>query len=145
MFTYAGLAKKYADLNHDIVARFNKSKDAKLRKVLTDSAELTTDSNKVYTDLAVKMNLSADSVPVSVHFTEFSNADNKVTLAGSITNQTGADKTYALKVDFLDHKGNVVATQQASVGPVAGHGSGTFTVTVTAPGITAFRYAPLVP
>ncbi len=143
VFTYAGLAKKFADLNHDIVARFNKTKDVKLRKILTDSATLTTDSNRVYTDLAVKTNVAMDSVPVAVRFSQFSNVDNKVTLVGSIDNRTGADKTYTVKVDFLDNKGNVVASQQTTVGPVAGHGSGSFTVSVTAPGITAFRYAPL--
>jgi tetratricopeptide (TPR) repeat protein len=143
VFTYAGLAKKFADLNHSIVARFNKTKDAKLKKVLTDSAALTTDSNKVYTDLAVKTNLAMDSVPVLIHFSQFSDVANKVTLAGSISNRTDGAKTYTLKVDFLDDKGGVVTSQQATVGPVAGHGSGSFSVTATAPGITAFRYAPL--
>ncbi|HVA57524.1 MAG: tetratricopeptide repeat protein [Gemmatimonadaceae bacterium] len=143
VFTYAGLAKKFADLNHSIVARYNKSKDAKLRKVLTDSAALTTDSNKVYTDLAVNTNLASDSLPVMVRFSQFSNVDNKVTLAGTINNRTDAAKTYTLKVDFLDNKGNVVASQQATVGPVAGHGSGPFSVTAAGVGITAFRYAPL--
>ncbi len=141
--TYAGLAKKFADLNKDIVARYAKAKGAKLKKQLTDSAALTTDSNRVYTDLAVKANASADSMPVVVAFNEFSNASDKVTLGGTITNHTATAQTYTMKVDFLDNKGAVVTSQQQVVGPVAPQSAGQFSITVTAPGITAFKYAPL--
>lgn len=143
VLTYAGLAKKYADLNKDIVTRFAKTKSAKEKKVLTDSAALTTDSNRVYTDLAVKANARADSMPVVVSFTEFSNVNNKVTLGGTIANNTGAEHTYTLKVDFLDTSGAVVASQQATVGPLPANTAGKFSVTSTAPGIAAFKYAPL--
>ena len=143
VLAYAGLAKKYADLNKDIVTRFQKAKAAAVKKVLTDSAALTTDSNRVYTEKAVAANAKADSMPVVVSFTEFSNVNNKVTLAGSIANQTAAEQTYTLKVDFLDKGGNVVASQTATVGPVAAKTAGRFSVTATAPGIAAFRYAPL--
>ncbi len=139
--TYAGIAKKFADLNKDIVARYAKTKSAKLKKVLTDSAALTTDSNRVYTDLAVKAN--SDTLPALVSFTEFSNVDSKVTLGGTITNNTATAKTYTMKVDFLDKSGAVVASQQQPVGPVAPQSTGQFSVTVTAPGVAAFRYAPL--
>ncbi|MGH7670042.1 MAG: hypothetical protein ACRENQ_11180, partial [Gemmatimonadaceae bacterium] len=141
--TYAGLAKQFADLNRDIVARYAKTKNAQLKKVLTDSASLTTDSNRVYTDLAVKANARADSMPVVVSFTEFSDVDNKATLGGTIANNTQSAKTYTMKVDFLDKTGAVVASQQQVVGPVAPQMAGKFSVTVTAPGITAFKYAPL--
>ncbi|HVB30277.1 MAG TPA: FxLYD domain-containing protein [Gemmatimonadaceae bacterium] len=141
--TYAGLAKKYGDMNRDIVTRFAKTKDAKLKKVLTDSATITADSNRFYTDLAVKANIATDSMPVRVRFSEFSDVANKVTLAGVIENNTASDKTFTLKVDFLDKDGKVVASQQTTVGPVSGQSTGQFSMTVTAPGITAFKYAPL--
>ncbi len=141
--TYAGLAKRYADLNKDIVARYAKAKGAALKKVLTDSAALTTDSNRVYTDLAVKANARADSMPVVVAFTEFSNTNDKVTLGGTIANHSQTEKTYTMKVDFLDKTGAVVASQQQTVGPVAPGTAGQFSVTTTGPGITAFKYAPL--
>lgn len=141
--TYAGLAKKYADLNKGIVARYKASKNAKLKQALTDSASLTTDSNSVYTELAVKANVRADSAPVIVAFTEFSNAGDKVTLAGTISNNTTSDKTYTMKVDFLDKNGGVVASQQQTVGPVPGQAQGRFSFTASAPGIAAFKYAPL--
>lgn len=141
--TYAGIAKRYADLNKDIVARYAKAKGAALKKVLTDSAALTTDSNRVYTDLAVKANAASDSMPEVVAFTEFSNVNDKVTLGGTITNHSTTAKTYTMKVDFLDKTGAVVASQQQTVGPVAPGAAGQFSVTATAPGITAFKYAPL--
>ncbi len=97
----------------------------------------------MYTDLAVKANASADSMPVVVAFTEFSNASDKVTLGGTITNHTATAQTYTMKVDFLDNKGAVVTSQQQVVGPVAPQSAGQFSITVTAPGITAFKYAPL--
>ncbi len=143
VFTYAGIAKHFGDLNHDIVARYAKTKNAKLRKALADSATLTTDSNRVYTQMAVDANAAADSMPVTVHFSQFSHANGKATLAGTISNGTGADKTYTLKVEFLDDKGNVVASQTATVGPVAARGTGQFSLSAAGAGIAAFRYAPL--
>ncbi|HVZ77951.1 MAG TPA: tetratricopeptide repeat protein [Gemmatimonadaceae bacterium] len=143
MLAYAGLAKEYGAANKDLVARFNKTKDAKLKKAILDSATLTADSNKVYTDLAVKLNASADSQPVKVTFNEFSNVNNKVTLAGTIENNSTTDKTFTIKVDFLDKSGATVTSQSATVGPVPGQGAGKFSITVTAPNISAFKYAPI--
>jgi tetratricopeptide (TPR) repeat protein len=143
VLTYAGLAKKFANLNKDIVARYAKAKTAKLKKELTDSAALTTDSNRVYTDLAVKANTQADSAAVTVAFTEFSDANDKVTLGGTIANHTSGDQTYTIKVDFLDKSGGVVVSQQQAVGPVPPNTAGKFSLTATGPGIVAFRYAPL--
>ena len=145
VYTYAGLAKMFADSNKSVVARYAKSKSPKVKQILTDSASLTTDSNRVYTDLALKANSAADSMPVLVTFSQFSNVDNAVTLTGSIENKTDASKTYTMKVDFLDKTGAVVVSQTATVGPVASKASGRFSVTATAPGIMAFKYAPLTP
>ncbi len=143
VFTYAGIAKNFADLNHDEAARFAKTKSPALKKILSDSAKLTTDSNRVYTQMAVDANARADSLPVVVRFSQFSHDGAKATLAGTISNNTDAAKTYTLKVDFLDTKGNVVASQTASVGPVNAHGIGQFSVTASGAGIAAFKYAPL--
>ncbi|MDE3216855.1 MAG: FxLYD domain-containing protein, partial [Gemmatimonadota bacterium] len=120
-----------------------KARDVALRKALSDSATLTTDSNRVYTQMAVDANAAADSMPVTVHFTQFSHVNGKVTLAGTISNGTAADKSYTLKVDFLDDKGNVVVSQTATVGPVAAHGTGQFSLSAAGATIAAFRYAPL--
>lgn len=143
LFTYAGMAKKFADLNHDIVARFKQSKDQKLKRVLSDSATLTTDSNRVYTELAVNVNTGMDSIPVLVTFSQFSSQGDSVTLKGTIANHTADAKTYTLKVDFLDHTGAVVVSDSTTVGPVSGNGSGEFALKASGAGITAFRYAPV--
>jgi tetratricopeptide (TPR) repeat protein len=143
VLAYAGVAKKYADLNKDIVAPYQKAKAASVKKVLTDSAALTTDSNRVYTERAVEANSKADSMPVVVSFTEFSDVNDKATLAGTIANHTATEKTYTMKVDFLDKSGNVIASQTQTVGPVAPQTAGKFSISATAPGIAAFKYAPL--
>ena len=145
MFTlaYAGIAKHFANLNKDIVTRFKTAKSATLKKTLTDSAAITADSNRVYTELAVTSNAKADSVPVIVTFTEFSNVNGQAVLGGTIANQTSSDKTYNLKVDFLDKAGNVVASATQTVGPLPAQTIGRFSVTAAGQGITAFKYAPI--
>ena len=52
-------------------------------------------------------------------------------------------RTYTLKFEFLDNTGKVVASQEATVGPVQPGESKTFSVTVEQPGIVAYRYAPI--
>ena len=82
-------------------------------------------------------------MPARIAFTEFTPTDAKASLGGSITNQGDAARTFAVKVEFLDKTGHVVATQDVSVGPVQPKSSGTFSVTGTGAGIVAFRYQPL--
>ena len=145
VFVYGGIGQRWAEANKAIVARFNASKatETALRKTLTDSATITADSNRFYIAIAVDLNTQQDSQFVKVNFTEFTNVGDKVTLGGSIMNNSAAPKTFPMSVEFLDKTGKVVATQQASVGPVAPQSSGRFTVTATAPGIVAFKYAKL--
>jgi tetratricopeptide (TPR) repeat protein len=143
VFAYGGLGGHFADLNKDIVARYNASKDVKLKKVLADSNTVTLDSNKYYVGLAVDLLAKQDSLPAKVRITEFSNLNDKVTFSGSIVNATTVEKTYVMAVDFLDKTGKVVVSQQANVGPVAPGGSGKFSITTTTPGIAAFKYARL--
>ena len=49
-----------------------------------------------------------------------------------------------MKVDFVDLSGKAMASQTATVGPVAAGQSGRFRVSAAGAGIAAFRYAPLV-
>lgn len=143
VLTYAGLATHFQHLNNAYVTQYQKAKSAKVKAALTDSAAMTADSNTYYSHKAVETNIRADSVPVLVSFTQFSNVQDTVTLAGTIENNTPASQTYTMKVDFLDATGTVVASQSQTVGPVGSKEAGRFSVTVTAPGITAFKYAPL--
>jgi len=142
-FAYAGIQKRLMAANRDYGKKANASTNAAKKKALIDSARFSGDSIKAITDLALKYNVMADSLPVKVSFTEFTPNEEKVTIGGSIMNNTDATKSYTMKVDFLDKDGKVVTSQQASVGPVNGKQSGRFSMSVTGKGIVAFKYAPV--
>lgn len=157
MFGYGALQKLYGAKEKDLEAkaralgqRANTSKSSAAIKAAVDSAarlnapiKAYQDSTKMYVDSALKYNALITSLPAKVAFTEFTPGDAKTTLAGTVTNQTNAARSFALKLEFLDKTGNVVATQDVSVGPVQPHESGTFSATAPAPGVVAFRYAPI--
>jgi tetratricopeptide (TPR) repeat protein len=102
-----------------------------------------TAQHKAYNDSTVKYYERSEKLPVNVTFSEFTTGETKTTLAGSVENRSDAQKSYTIKFEFLDKSGNVVATKEATVGPVAPKGRGQFRVTVDAPNIAAFRYPPL--
>jgi len=105
------------------------AKDAKVKKAAQDTL--------------LKHLIKSDSMPVRVAFSEFRHAGSKHTLKGSVENRGKAPGNYTLKVEFVDKAGNVVATQEAVVGPVNPKESKPFTVEVDKSGIVAFRYAPI--
>ena len=139
-FAYAGIQKRLMAANRDYGKRANATTNAAKKKALIDSARVSGDSIKTVTDLALKYNVMADSLPVKVAFSEFTPTEEKATIGGSITNNTDATKSYTLKVDFLDKDGKVVTSQQGNVGPVNGKQSGRFTLTAAGKGIAAFKY-----
>ena len=86
----------------------------------------------------------AQDMPHRVAFTEFSKTATGSTVAGTIENRSDAEKSYVLKIEFLDRTGAVVATREVTVGPVAGKAQGRFSVTAEgAANVAGFRYAPL--
>jgi tetratricopeptide (TPR) repeat protein len=105
------------------------AKDAKTRKAAQDTL--------------LRFLSKSDSMPVRVSFSEFRHAGSKHTLVGSVENRGKAPGNYTLKVEFVDKSGNVVATQEAVVGPVNPKESKPFRVEVNQSGIVAFRYAPI--
>ncbi len=117
--------------NIDSAAKLNP-----LMKAYGDSARIAVDSAIKYNDIMTKL-------PARVAFTEFTAGDAKTTIGGSIANLTDASKTFSLKIEFVDKSGNVVSTQDVSVGPVAPHTTTNFQTTGTGSGIVAFRYAPI--
>jgi tetratricopeptide (TPR) repeat protein len=101
-------------------------------------------AQRAMNDSVVKYFEMAEKMPHQVQFTEFSNTSARTTLAGTIENRGTAEQSYAMKIEFLDKDGNVVATREAAVASVAPKASGRFSVTVEdAPTAVAFRYAPL--
>ena len=104
-------------------------KDAKAKRALTDSV--------------VAYMQKAEALPGKVTFSRFSMDGAKRTLVGSVHNTGKAQKSFTVKIEFLDKAGNVVATEERSVGPLAPNASAEFTVTAENPAILAYRYAPL--
>ena len=99
---------------------------------------------KAFTDSMLRANAKASSMPVRVTVADFAEpgAGQRV-LNGTIENLADAPTSYELKVDFLDEKGNVLASKTETVADVAGKSSKSFSIAVQQPGIVAYRYAPL--
>jgi len=141
---YANEQKGFNEKIKNYNALAKKAKLPKAIKAYEDSARFFFDSAKAVADSALKYNNIAEAFPVKVTFSEFSTQEDKSTLGGSVANSSEQTQTYTVKVDFLDVTGKTVASQTATVGPVAAGQSGRFSVSAPGPGIAAFRYAPLV-
>jgi hypothetical protein len=68
---------------------------------------------------------------------------DKMEVAGTVQNMSAAAKTYTLKVQFLDVSGKVLTSQDVPLTSVAPQASQPFDVTVTQPGVIAYKYLPL--
>ncbi|CAN5654517.1 hypothetical protein BH23GEM1_BH23GEM1_01580 [soil metagenome] len=99
---------------------------------------------RAYSDSSTKYDRMATEMPVRVTFTEFSPMEEEARLRGTIENLGTTPQTYTLIVEMLDKAGNVLASEQTQVGPVAAKESGDFTVTGRATGVAGFRYKPLL-
>jgi predicted Zn-dependent protease len=152
---YASLNKGYSTRQKEAEARAktlgqraNTAKSAAVQRAAIDSAgkmnaiiKAYGDSSKSAVDSALKYNTM--QLPAKVTFTEFTPGTDKTTLGGQVMNMTDASKTFTMKLEFVDKTGNVVSTQDVTIGPVDAHKSAAFTATGTGAGIVAFRYAPL--
>lgn len=79
---------------------------------------------------------------VKVTFNLFSHDGGRHILAGSIDNRSDEEKSYTLKLEFLDVSGAVLDTREVVVEGVRGKGSKPFRIEITdKPGVAAFRYA----
>ena len=98
---------------------------------------------KVYTDSLLLWKGRADKIPAQVTFSQFTRGADKTTVAGSVKAIAATAGPFTLKFDFLDAKGNVVASQSATVPAITKDQKSDFKVEVDKGGIVAFRYAPL--
>lgn len=105
--------------------------------------EKATAQKKILSDSILKYYKLFSEPAVKVTFNLFSHDGAKHTLAGTVENLSTAAKPYTLKFEFLDNKGTVLASQDATVADVEPKASKPFRVTVEKEGIVAFRYAPL--
>jgi len=98
---------------------------------------------KIYTDSLVYFNSKSENATVKVGVNEFTRRPNETLLAGTVENRDKTAKTYNLTVEFLDKSGNVIATETATVGPVAPKAKQTFRVRSAMGGAYGYRYKPL--
>ncbi len=78
---------------------------------------------------------------VKVTFNLFSHDEGRHILAGAIENRSDEEKSYTLKLEFLDAAGAVLDSREVAVEAVRGKGSKPFRVEITdKPGIAGFRY-----
>jgi len=98
---------------------------------------------KIYTDSLIYFNSKSENATVKLGVNEFTRRPNETLLAGTIENRDKTPKTYSLTVEFLDKTGNVVATETASVGPVAPKATGAFKIRSATGGVFGYRYKPL--
>jgi tetratricopeptide (TPR) repeat protein len=98
---------------------------------------------KIYTDSLVYFNAKSENAPVKVLVTEFTRRPEQTTLVGTIENKSATSKTYTLNVELLDKSGTVIATETATVGPVAAKSKGTFKITSAKGGVYGYRYKPV--
>lgn len=101
-------------------------------------------TTKAYNDSLVYWNNKAEKMPVKVAFTEFSRNAEGTTLAGTIENRGTTPKTYNLSIDFLGSKGEVLFTENTTVGPVAPKKTGEFKIKNPKTGVAGYRYKPVI-
>jgi hypothetical protein len=137
---YAGKAKAAGD------ARSAAQRSAGQKTAAGRASARVVDSlfavQKAYNDSTVALMARKDSLPYVVTLSDFNVGEEKVTISGSVRNQSTQAKPVTMKVDFLDAQGNVVQTQQQDLGAIPAGETARFSLTATpATGITAFRYA----
>jgi tetratricopeptide (TPR) repeat protein len=96
---------------------------------------------KALNDSLVKYIEMSEKIPYGVTVNDFRHAGAEHTVLGQVENRGKAAKSFNLRFEFLDASGNVVAKQEATVGPVEPARTAEFTVKVQQSGITAYRYS----
>ena len=100
-------------------------------------------TQKTYNDSLVYWNNKSEKLPVKLTVNEFSRNSDGTTVGGEIENRSTAAKTYALTVELLSPTGEVLATETASIGPVAPKAKKEFKIKSAKTGVAGYRYKPL--
>lgn len=153
---YANIKKNYDVKLHEAEAKSkalgvkaNSAKGTALKAVIDSAARMTPiikaygDSAKTAVDSALKYNDVMLKLPAKVVFNQFTTADDKATIAGTVSNLGDASRSFTVKIDFMDKTGAVIVTKEVQVGPIAAHSSASFETDGPGAGIVAFRYAPV--
>jgi tetratricopeptide (TPR) repeat protein len=153
---YANIKKSYDTKLHEAEAKSkalgvkaNTAKGTALKAVIDSAARMTPiikaygDSAKTAVDSALKYNAAMLALPAKVVFSQFTTADDKATIAGTVSNLGETARSFTVKIDFMDKTGAVVVSKEVQVGPVAPHSNAAFETDGPGAGIVAFRYAPV--
>lgn len=153
VMSYAGIAKRARDQRLAATgkapaaktgAKTTTTKAAGAPRMTAAQVDSLFKFESAYTDSAVKANDRREKLTLRVSLSEFTTSAEKAVVAGTIQNSGTADKTVAMKVEFLGKDGQPLATKDVQVTVPAGR-SARFDATVT-PGnkdIVAFRYTPI--
>jgi tetratricopeptide (TPR) repeat protein len=153
-FGYSNIAKAYDKQNKALEAKAreygqkaNSAKSAAVQKVYIDSSAKISPVIKAYADSAraivdsvLKYNARATDSPIRVTFTEFTPSDTAASIGGTVANQSDAQKSYTLKITFIDKAGTAISSADVPVGPVPAKQSMKFTAKGSGAGIIAFKY-----
>jgi tetratricopeptide (TPR) repeat protein len=100
---------------------------------------------QAYTDSLVKYNQMAEQMPTVVLVTEFTRLRESTRIGGTIENRARAPRTFTVQVEILGRNGQVLGTQEATVGPVGAGERTNFRVTFPTGGeeVAGYRYRPV--
>jgi tetratricopeptide (TPR) repeat protein len=104
-------------------------------RALSDNAQ-----KRVLNDSIVKYVEAAEKLPQEVMVDDFSRGATESILGGRVKNKATTAKTFRMTVEFLNQAGEVVGTQEATVGPVNADADGAFNLKIEAPNVVAWRY-----
>jgi tetratricopeptide (TPR) repeat protein len=98
---------------------------------------------RVLTDSLVKYGQAAENLVAAVEVSSFGRGQAETTLQGTIQNRSSAARSFNLEFEFVDAQGNVIASQNATIGPVEPNASAPFSVTVAQGNVVGYRYKPI--
>jgi DNA-binding SARP family transcriptional activator len=99
-------------------------------------------ARKADADTTLKYFTKSKNLPIQLRITKFSKDGDKLILGGTLQNSGTTDKSLTIKFQFIDKTGQVLASSDVPV-QIPAQGMQNFEASGTAPGIAAFKYAPL--
>ena len=106
-------------------------------------AEKTPARKKVLSDSSKKYVDGAAKLPVTVQIEQLAYDGTTYTVSGTAESNSAAAKSAKIRFEFIDKSGKVVASEEAPISVAAG-GSTKFSISVKQPGITGYRYQPVM-
>jgi hypothetical protein len=99
-------------------------------------------ARKADADTTLRYYNKSKALPIQLRVTKFAKDGDKLTIAGTVQNSGTEAKSDTIKFQFIDKTGQVLSSQSVPIQLTAG-GTSPFETSASAPGIAAFKYAPL--